>query len=287
MIACGAPALGLLRLGAPVQPPARRASRCVDLALFRLGSFTWGVILAAVAVLAMIGVLFTLPQYFQGVLGTDAMGSGLRLLPLIGGLVLGAVPAARIGPAGRREGRGRARVRAARGRAAASGPTTSVSSRAGFAAAGWPSPGSGWGWRWPPPPRRRSPSCPGAQRSRSAVLQAINKIGGPLGTADPRERAELRLPRAVARWPGCRPRRRRAVRQRSSAQSRSRTTCTLSALLASSRLAFVHGMDRALLVSCLIAGGGVVLALAFLPGTRATESELRPAGNASEPITAG
>src|SRR5258708_9470313 len=44
----------------------------------------------------MTGVLFTLPQYFQGVRGTDAMGSGLRLLPMIAGLVAGAVPADRI-----------------------------------------------------------------------------------------------------------------------------------------------------------------------------------------------
>src|SRR5579859_6303634 len=52
----------------------------IDLGLFRSTAFTWGVILAATAGLAMIGVLFTLPQYFQGILGTDAMGSGVRLL---------------------------------------------------------------------------------------------------------------------------------------------------------------------------------------------------------------
>jgi hypothetical protein len=68
----------------------------LDLMLFCSVSFTWGVILAAVAVLAMPGVLFTMPQDFQGVLGTDAMGSGLRLLPLIGGLLAGAVPADRV-----------------------------------------------------------------------------------------------------------------------------------------------------------------------------------------------
>ena len=68
----------------------------VDLALFGSASFTWGAILAAVAALAMLGVLFTLPQFFQGVLGTDAMGSGFRLLPLIGGLVVGAIPADRV-----------------------------------------------------------------------------------------------------------------------------------------------------------------------------------------------
>ncbi|HEV8650645.1 MAG TPA: MFS transporter [Actinomycetes bacterium] len=57
----------------------------VDLGLFRSTSFTWGTILAAVGIFALFGVLFTAPQYFQAVLGTDAMGSGLRLLPLIGG----------------------------------------------------------------------------------------------------------------------------------------------------------------------------------------------------------
>jgi DHA2 family multidrug resistance protein-like MFS transporter len=36
--------------------------------------------LAAVAVLSMIGVLFTMPQYFQGVLGADAIG---RYLPAV------------------------------------------------------------------------------------------------------------------------------------------------------------------------------------------------------------
>src|ERR1019366_6220655 len=64
--------------------------------LFDSASFTWGVILAALPLLAMISILFTLPQYFQGVVGTSAMGSGLRLLPPIAGLMLGAVPAARV-----------------------------------------------------------------------------------------------------------------------------------------------------------------------------------------------
>ena len=67
----------------------------MDLSLFSSASYTWGVILAVVPILAMLGILFTMPQYFQGVLGTSAMGSGLRLLPLVGGLMAGAVPAAR------------------------------------------------------------------------------------------------------------------------------------------------------------------------------------------------
>ena len=54
----------------------------IDLSLFGSASFTWGVILSVVPILALLGILFTMPQYFQGVLGTTAMGSGLRLLPL-------------------------------------------------------------------------------------------------------------------------------------------------------------------------------------------------------------
>jgi len=68
----------------------------VDLNLFRSRNFTWGVILLAVSGVAMMGGLFTLPQYFQGILGVDPMGSGFRLLPLIAGLVVGAVPGARL-----------------------------------------------------------------------------------------------------------------------------------------------------------------------------------------------
>ena len=106
----------------------------IDLALFRSASFTWGVILLAILVLAMIGVLFTMPQYFQGVLGTDAQGSGIRLLPLIGGLVVGAVPADRIA---RVLG---AKVTVAMGFARAGGgmllgSTTGVASSGGFIAA--------------------------------------------------------------------------------------------------------------------------------------------------------
>src|ERR1039458_9827421 len=63
-----------------------------------LYSPTWGVLLSTLPILALFGVLFTMPQYFQGVAGTDAMGSGLRLLPLIGGLLAGAGPAAPLPP---------------------------------------------------------------------------------------------------------------------------------------------------------------------------------------------
>jgi predicted MFS family arabinose efflux permease len=44
----------------------------------------------------MFGVLFLLPQYLQAIMGVDAQGAGLRFLPTIGGLVLGAATADRV-----------------------------------------------------------------------------------------------------------------------------------------------------------------------------------------------
>jgi MFS transporter, DHA2 family, multidrug resistance protein len=67
----------------------RGAYSLVDLGLFRSVGFTSGSLLATLASFAMMGAIFVLPQYFQAVWGSDAFGTGLRLLPLIGGLVIG------------------------------------------------------------------------------------------------------------------------------------------------------------------------------------------------------
>lgn len=68
----------------------------VDLSLFRSPSFTGGVVLAATGIFGLSGLLFTLPQLWQGVQGLDAQGAGARLLPVIGGMVVAAVVADRV-----------------------------------------------------------------------------------------------------------------------------------------------------------------------------------------------
>ncbi|MBF6425751.1 MFS transporter [Nocardia cyriacigeorgica] len=67
-----------------------RPTPLVDLTLLRSRSFFWGTMLITVAVFAMFGLLFTMPQYFQAIQGADALGTGLKLLPFIGGMVVGA-----------------------------------------------------------------------------------------------------------------------------------------------------------------------------------------------------
>lgn len=256
----------------------------VDPALFRAPAFTWGVLLAATAALALVGVLFTLPQYFQGVLGTDAMGSGLRLLPLIGGLVLGAVPADRLARlAGAKLTVALGFVLLAAGLRL--GSATALDSGGGFVAAWMAVVGMGMGITMA---TASSAALATLSQERggvgSAVLQAVNKVGAPLGTAilgsvlSSAYLAHVRLtglPSAAAAL----------VRESIFGGLAAAHRLGSAPLLAAVRAAFVHGMDSALVVSTGIAVVGVILTLVFLPartgvpGARAPEAvELRHEG---------
>ncbi|MFC4377292.1 MFS transporter [Nocardia halotolerans] len=83
-------AASVVLLGAFLWWQRRSSHPLIDLALFAAPGFRWGTALSLVVSFAMFGMFFTLPQYLQAVLGVDALGSGLRLLPLIGGLVVGS-----------------------------------------------------------------------------------------------------------------------------------------------------------------------------------------------------
>ncbi|MBF6467752.1 MFS transporter [Nocardia beijingensis] len=88
--AWAAVAAGVLLFGAFLAWQRKAAHPLVDLALFATDGFRWGTAFSIVVNFAMFGMFFTVPQYFQAVLGVDALGSGLRLLPLIGGLLVGS-----------------------------------------------------------------------------------------------------------------------------------------------------------------------------------------------------
>ena len=245
----------------------------LDITLFRSASFTWGVILAAVAILSMIGVLFTMPQYFQGVLGADAMGSGLRLLPLIGGLILGAVPADRVV---RAVG---AKIVAAAGFALLAaglfvGSTTGVASTTAFVAAWMGVVGLGMGLAMA---TTASAALVELSEERSgvgsAVLQAANKVGGPLGTAVLGSAlSSVYLARLVLT--GLPPAAANAVKQSVFAGVAVAHQIGSATLLASVRAAFTDGMDTALIVSAGIAAAGLVLTVLFLPRTNATQAAM-------------
>src|ERR1700674_2387529 len=82
---------GALVLTAFVVWDLRHASPFVDLANFRNRGFTWATMAFVVTGFGLFGVLFILSPYIQIVMGNDAQATGIRLLPIIGGVIIGAV----------------------------------------------------------------------------------------------------------------------------------------------------------------------------------------------------
>lgn len=93
--------LGLLALagalGAAFAGWERRApAPLADPALLRNPRFAWGTVAGVVVSFALYGLLFVMPQFLQSVLGYDALGTGVRLIPLMGGLMLAGGLATRL-----------------------------------------------------------------------------------------------------------------------------------------------------------------------------------------------
>jgi Na+/melibiose symporter-like transporter len=238
----------------------------LDMTLFSSASFTWGGIFAALSFLSLIGVLFTMPQYFQGVLGTTAMGSGLRLLPLVGGVLIGAVPAAQVA---KLIG---AKIAVAGGFAVlvtglTIGAATSVASSGVFVAVWMVVVGAGMGLALATSTSAALVELsPDRSGIGTGVVEAIDEVGGPLGiaiagsvvTAGYLAHLSLSgLSRPAAS----------AARQSIFGGVTVARQLHLPALLTSVRTAFVHGMDTALLVSAGIALASAILAVLYLPKT--------------------
>ena len=83
-------------LGAAGVPAARAASRWSSCRCSSRAGFTWGTILSTLVSFALFGILFAMPLYFRDVRGLDSLGAGLRLLPMIGGMVVGMVVGTRL-----------------------------------------------------------------------------------------------------------------------------------------------------------------------------------------------
>ena len=92
---------GAVILAAFVAWDLRHPAPFVDLKNFRSAGFTWSTMAFVVTGFALFGVMFILTPYIQVVLGNDAQATGIKLLPLIGGVLagagLGSVMAARLG----------------------------------------------------------------------------------------------------------------------------------------------------------------------------------------------
>ena len=244
---------------------ARGGRPLIAPALFGHASFTWGAALGGVAGLGMVGLLFVMPQYFQAIQGADTLASGLRLLPLVGGLIVGALPAGRL-----------VRTIGARlavtagfvliGAGSCLGAATRVGSSELFVALWMAVLCAGTGLTLTAA-TAAALSHLDKQTSGigSAVVQAFQKTSAPLGTAimgsvlAAAYTAWLPLPGLPAAAAG-------AIHQSVYSGVMIAGQLRSAALAEQVRAAFVHGLSISLLASTGIALAGVVLTLVFLPG---------------------
>ncbi len=273
---------------------SRRGMALVQLELFRSAAFTWGTILTTFVSFAMFGILFAMPQYFQGVRGLDSLATGLRMLPMIGGMVIGMIGGTRLqtppkGPDGRPAGDAPVGPKilvmsgfVVMAAGLAVGATTSAASGTAFTATWYAVAGLGLGLAMPAA-MNAALGALSAERSGSgsALITAMRQVGATIGVAVlgtvllSAYRSQLDLGGLPAAAAG-------AARTGVIAGVDVALHLHSPALLDSVRAAFSHGLDVMLAVCAGIAGLSALLALAFLP--RRARAGGRPV---DEAVTAG
>ncbi len=271
-------AVGIVVLAAlPVverQVASRGGQPLADLQLFGSAGFRWGTILATLVSFAMFGMLFALPQYFQDVRGADALGSGIRLLPMIGGMMVGMTVGTRLMAA--RPGGGspvagpRPVVTAGyllMAIAMGLGALTTLTSSTGFVLAWIAVAGLGLGLVMPPA-MGVALGALSAERSGagSALLTAMRQVGSTIGVAVLGTVISNSYSNGVAAAVGHLPDT-AAAAARSSVGGGVTVANKLGSaqLLDTVRTAFINGMDIMLWACGGIAVGCALLALFFLP----------------------
>jgi EmrB/QacA subfamily drug resistance transporter len=260
---------GTLALAAFFLWERRVAAPLVDLRLFRARAFAWGATLSSLVSFAMFGLLFATPLYFQVVRGADAQGSGARLLPLIGGLLVGGAVADRLAA------RAGASAIAALGflllaGGLALGATTSVATGDVQALAWIALSGLGLGLVLP----TTIDAALGAVSDdnggvAAGVLQALRMVGGALGAAilgalinaTYRDQLEQAVSPALAR----------SARESAVAGIDAANAAHTGPLLNAVRDAFVSGMNLTLWVSAALMTAGGLLALVLRPSPAAKQ----------------
>jgi len=87
---------GILALAAFIVVESRAEEPILPLSLFRDPVFAVGSAIGFIVGMAMFGAIVFLPLFLQVVLGVSATNSGLLLLPLVGGLLVGSISSGRL-----------------------------------------------------------------------------------------------------------------------------------------------------------------------------------------------
>ncbi|GAB3709303.1 MFS transporter [Nocardiopsis oceani] len=241
--------------------------------LFRSRGFVGGVLLATLVTFALMGAIYTLPQYFQAVFGSGPLGTGLRLMPVVGGLLVGVLLASPV-----RERYGARTVIAAGfavlaagaglGAVAGSGAEAAAGGSYGLMALWMAVVGAGAGLGLPATMDAAMAALrPGSAGVGSAVMQALRQVGGAFGVAliGGVLAAGYRTGVDVAGLPSDRA---EAVLRTPAGGVRAAEETGSAELLASVRGAFVQGMAGTLCLTAGVAVAGAVTALVLLPKVR-------------------
>ncbi|MEU6535271.1 DHA2 family efflux MFS transporter permease subunit [Streptomyces sp. NPDC047000] len=244
----------------------RRADRpMLDMSLLTHRGFLLNSVAATLISFVLSGLLFVLPPYLQAVLGHDAFGTGVRLLPMMGGLLVaarGAQPVvARFGS--------RAVISAGLAVlafAAILGSRTTVDSGYGFTALWLSVTGIGFGFAMIPAMDGALAALPVDRAgSGSGLLSTLRQVGGAIGIAllgsllsgAYRDRLDVTgLPGKLADTAGDSVVAAHLVAGRTGS----------ARLAASANGAYVHGMGVTLLVCGIAALLAALLAGLFMPG---------------------
>ncbi|OSZ62401.1 MFS transporter [Streptomyces pharetrae CZA14] len=256
-------------IGALVLRERRAVRPMLDMTLLARRGFSFNALAATLVMFVLSGLMFVLPPYLQAVHGHDALATGVRLLPLMGGLIVAARVAqpvvARFGS--------RAVVSAGLtvlAFAALLGSRTTADSGYGFAALWLTAAGLGFGASIVPAMSGALGTLPADRAgSGSGLLMTLRQVGGAIGIAllgsllaaayrARLDTAGLARPAADAAGDSVVAAHLIAGRTHS------------PALASSADQAYVHGMGVALLVCGVAALAAALLAAVLLPGDPAT-----------------
>ncbi|MEU6170958.1 MFS transporter [Streptantibioticus parmotrematis] len=243
----------------------------LDVGLLRQRNFLWNAVAATLVMFVLMGLLFVLPNYLQAVLGADAFGTGVRLLPMMAGLLVTARAAAplvaRFGP--RPVIAGGLLVLAA---AAFLGSRTTAGDGYGYTALWLSVTGFGFGFAMIPAMDAALGTLPRERAgSGSGLLMTLRQTGGAIGVA--------LLGSVLASAFGARldtaglPHAAGAVAGKSVVAAHT-VAATLHdpRLAASANAAYVHGMDVVLLLCGVTAVVAAVLVALRLPDSRTAQA---------------
>jgi EmrB/QacA subfamily drug resistance transporter len=264
----------------------RAAHPLIDRQLVADRRFTWGTAATVAVSVALFGIMFTVPQYLQSVAGDDPVSAGLRLLPLMGGLLVAGGAAS---PAARAAG---TRVTVAAGLALLAGGLTVLSQvhpATGYAvvAAGLALCGLGTGTSIAAAMDAVMAAAGGDEAGAGAAVNStLRQVGGAVAVAvlgsvlaasytralDP-ALAALPAPAAAAA--------RASITQ--AAQVASHLPSGGSALRAAAGTAFLDGMSIVMLSCAAVTVLAALASLRYLPGRATPGPSRQPAPAAAPP----